>query len=170
MTLPAGEGYRIRPIEPADDAAVAALIRRVMPEFGASGPGFAILDPEVDRMCATYRAARSAYFVIEGGGSIAGGGGVAPLQGAAPDICELRKMYFLPELRGLGLGQRLLAQCLETARRFGFHRCYLETLTGMDRAQALYERNGFRQLDRPLGATGHFGCNRWYLKELVEMP
>jgi hypothetical protein len=36
--------YLIRPIEPRDDAAVAAIIRAVMPEFGAVGDGFAIND------------------------------------------------------------------------------------------------------------------------------
>ena len=40
----------IRPIAPTDDAAMAAIIRAVMPEFGASGDGFAINDPEVDWM------------------------------------------------------------------------------------------------------------------------
>jgi putative acetyltransferase len=35
----------IRPIRPGDDRFVAAIIRTVMPEFGAGGPGFAINDP-----------------------------------------------------------------------------------------------------------------------------
>ena len=42
--------YLIRPIAPGDDAAVASVIRTVMPEFGAVGSGFAISDPEVDWM------------------------------------------------------------------------------------------------------------------------
>ncbi|HVH43293.1 MAG TPA: MarR family transcriptional regulator [Labilithrix sp.] len=37
--------YAIRPIAARDRPAVARLIRTVMPEFGATGPGFAILDP-----------------------------------------------------------------------------------------------------------------------------
>ena len=40
----------IRPIHSDDDAAMAAIIRSVMPEFGATGSGFAISDPEVDWM------------------------------------------------------------------------------------------------------------------------
>ena len=39
---------KLRPIQPQDDAAVASIIRTVMPEFGADGPGFAIHDPEVN--------------------------------------------------------------------------------------------------------------------------
>jgi putative acetyltransferase len=158
--------FAIRPIEPADDAAIAAIIRRVMPEFGASGPGFAIHDPEVDAMSAAYRAPRHRYFVVELDGRVAGGGGIAPLTGGDDDVCELRKMYFLPELRGRGAGRALMERCLAFAREAGFARCYLETLTGMDAAERLYRASGFEQIPSPMGATGHFGCNRFYLRAL----
>ncbi len=156
----------IRPIEATDDPAVAAIIREVMSSFGADGPGFAIHDPEVTCMSASYAVPRAAYFVIEQEGRVIGGGGVAPLAGAEEDTCELRKMYFLPEARGRGLGERLLRHCLAQARALGFSRCYLETLTGMDAAQRLYARMGFKVLCGPLGNTGHFGCDRHYLLEL----
>jgi len=157
---------RIRPIEPRDDAAIAAIIREVMPSFGACGPGFALGDPEVDCMSAAYGAPRSVYFVIEEGDRVIGGGGIAPLAGGEPDTCELRKMYYLPVARGRGLGRELLELCLDRARAFGFRRCYLETLTGMDAAMRLYERMGFRRLPGPLGETGHFSCDTHYLLEL----
>jgi len=156
----------IRLIATADDAQVAAIIQSVMPEFGADGPGFAIHDPEVAAMSAAYATPRHAYFVVERDGQVAGGAGIAPLTGADPALCELRKMYFLPSLRGLGAGSTLLRQCLEFARSAGFAQCYLETLTGMDRAQALYEHIGFQRLPAALGGTGHFGCNRFYLLDL----
>src|SRR4249919_1085678 len=123
--------FSLRPIEPRDDAAIARIIRTVMPEFGASGEGFAINDPEVDWMSRAYAAPRSAYFVVERGGVVVGGGGVAPLEGGDPDVCELRKMYFLPSLRGLGAGAEVMRRSLDAARAFGFKRCYIETLTGM---------------------------------------
>jgi putative acetyltransferase len=158
--------FRIRPIEPRDDAAVAGLIRTVMPEFGAVGPGYAINDPEVDWMAASYSQPRSAYFVVELDGVVQGGGGIAPLAGGDGDTCELRKMYFLPSLRGLGAGTALMARCLEAARAHGFRRCYLETLRGMDAARKLYARSGFVPIDAPLGATGHGGCNTFMVREL----
>src|SRR5580693_7963076 len=106
-----------------------------MAEFVARGPGFAINDPEVDAMCAAYPPPRAVYFVVETGGRVVGGGGVGPLAGADEHTCELRKMYFLPEARGLGAGRALLALCIDEARARGYHRMYLETLTGMDTAQ-----------------------------------
>jgi putative acetyltransferase len=158
--------WHIRPITAADDAAMAAVIRTVMPEFGATGPGFALHDPEVDWLSRAYAAPRSAYFVVERDGRVAGGGGIAPLLGGDADTCELRKMYFLPVLRGLGAGRALMTHCLDAARGFGFRRCYIETLSGMDAAQALYLRAGFTRLDSPLGGTGHYACNRYYLRAL----
>jgi putative acetyltransferase len=158
--------FTIRPIEPRDDASIAKIIRTVMPEFGADGPGFAIHDAEVDVMSAAYARPRSAYFVIEVDGEVLGGAGVAPLDGGDEEICELRKMYFLPELRGRGAGRAVIEQCLAAAREFGFYSCYLETLTGMDDAKRLYLANGFRRIDRSLGNTGHHGCDRFYLRDL----
>lgn len=160
--------YLIRPIQPADDVHVAAIIRRVMPEFGADGPGFAIHDAEVDSMCLAYARPRSAYFVVERDHTVIGGAGIAPLEGAEEDICELRKMYFLPEARGIGAGSAVMERCLDAARRFGFTHCYLETLTGMDAAQVLYRRHGFAPIDAPLGGTGHFSCDRYFLRELSQ--
>lgn len=156
----------VRPIEARDDTAIAAIIRTVMPEFGAVGCGFAIADPEVDWMHRAYAAPRCAYFVVERNGVVEGGGGIAPLEGGDADTCELRKMYFLPSLRGLGAGATLMARCLDAARAAGFRQCYLETLTGMDAAMRLYERSGFRRIDAPMGATGHGGCNTFYLRGL----
>jgi len=164
--MPEPERLQIEPITQADDAQVAAIIRAVMPEFGASGCGFAINDPEVDWMSRAYAGPRSAYFVLRRDGRVLGGGGVAPLEGGDADTCELRKMYFLPEARGLGAGAAMMSRCLEAAHAFGFRRCYLETLTGMDAAMRLYERSGFRRIDGPMGATGHGGCNTFYLRDL----
>lgn len=159
-------GFRIRPIQARDDPAMASIIRSVMPEFGAVGSGFAISDPEVDWMSRAYAQPRHAYFVVERDGWVLGGAGVAPLAGGDGMTCELRKMYFLPEARGNGAGTAMMARCLQAARDAGFTRCYLETLTGMDAAQRLYERSGFRRIDGPLGATGHGGCNTFYLLDL----
>jgi len=167
MTAPA---FSLRPIRPEDDQAIAAIIRSVMPEFGADGPGFAIHDPEVDAMSAAYAIPRAAYFVVEVEGRVVGGGGIAPLLGADVGTAELRKMYFLKEARGLGAGSALLRHLLNLAKDYGFAQVYLETLTGMDAAQKLYQHLGFQRLDKQMGSTGHFGCNRYYLLKFDPSP
>ncbi|MDX2129160.1 MAG: GNAT family N-acetyltransferase [Chloroherpetonaceae bacterium] len=139
-----------------------------MPEFGAIGSGFAIMDKEVDEMYETYQLPRSRNWVIENPQTelILGGGGIAPLQGAAETICELKKMYFYREIRGKGFGSLLIRRALDEARSFGFKGCYLETLTQMEQAQKLYQKFGFKKLDRPMGNTGHFGCNQYFYIDL----
>lgn len=160
------DGIELRLIRPADRAGVARLIRTVMPEFGAKGSGFAILDPEVDDMFGAYRRPKAAYWVLARGKDIVGGAGFAPLVGGDTKTCELRKMYFMAEVRGLGLGQTLLHRCIEGAKKARYRQMYIETLGNMTAARTLYERNGFLPLERPLGETGHFGCNAFYAKAL----
>lgn len=156
----------IRPVRARDDAAVAAIIRQVRTEFGAVGCNFSISDPEVDAMHAAYPAPAAAFFVVEKDGRVLGCGGMGPLQGGPNDVCELRKMYFLPELRGSGLGSELLSVILDAAREAGYRRCYLETLGTMSAAHRLYAKHGFESIAEPLGNTGHSGCNAWMIRNL----
>ena len=162
--------WQIRLIRRADNPAVAGVIREVMTEHGASGKGFSIMDREVDDMHGNYRGPRAAFWVVEDidTGYIGGVGGFAQLAGteAKEKICELRKMYYQPELRGLGLGARLMDVVLDAARAAGFVTCYLETLDTMHRARRLYESFGFRPLKGPLGRTGHTSCDSWYSLDL----
>ena len=145
---------------------MAAVIRSVMTEYGATGPGFSINDAEVDFLSRAYAAPGHAYFVIVDGERVLGGAGIAPLANTSDGTCELRKMYFLPEARGKGAGRALIERCLLTAKELGYARCYLETLTGMDAAQALYRKVGFLPLCEARGATGHHGCDRFFQREL----
>jgi len=156
----------IRPIRAGDDPAMAAIIRQVMTEMGACGPGFAIHDAEVDHMAEAYQGPRARYHVLERAGRVVGGGGFALLEGASPEVCELRKMYLLAEARGSGAGRALLLRLLDEAREAGFRICYLETLATMTAARRLYESAGFTVAEA-LGATGHFGCDVYYVKPLV---
>jgi putative acetyltransferase len=117
-------------------------------------------------MRGSYRDKHSCFYVIVDGDKVVGGGGIGPLKGGDPKTCELRKMFFLPEIRGIGLGRRLLTLLMDQARKRGYTECYLETLDRMWGANELYRKNGFQQLDKPLGNTGHCACDRWYLLDL----
>lgn len=160
------KSVQIRPIKKTDNAVVADLIRLVMTEFLAVGRGYSINDSEVDDMHDAYADDNSAFYVVELNGLVLGCGGFGPLTGADHKICELRKMYFKSELRGLGVGTKLLELCLESAANAGFQHCYLETLDNMEQARHLYGKHGFKYLDEPMGNTGHTGCGTWMVREL----
>jgi len=161
-----GNQFRIRPIRAPDNPAVARVIRQVMTEYGAVGCGFSINDAEVDAMYEAYPVPGSAFFVVERQRKILGCGGMGPLAGGEAGVCELRKMYFMPELRGNGLGTRLLGIILDAARTAGYTLCYLETLEGMHQARRLYAKQGFEPIDQALGNTGHSSCNRFMTLKL----
>jgi putative acetyltransferase len=157
---------KIRLIEKNDNAVIADIIRLVMTEFQAVGCGYSINDSEVDDMYTAYAPEHSSFYVVELDAQVLGCGGFGPLTGAETDTCELRKMYFKSELRGLGVGTRLLDLCLEDAIKKGFRHCYLETMDNMKQAQRLYGQHGFAYLDEPMGDTGHGSCGTWMAREL----
>lgn len=159
----------IRPITPADDTAVAAIVRTCLAAYHLDIPGTAYFDPELDHLSAFYAAApeRRAYFVLEdtASGRILGGAGVAEFAGLDA-CCELQKIYLVEQERGCGLGRALLDAAETRARELGYQRIYLETHTSLREAIHLYERAGYHRVDQPV-PTVHTTMNRFYLKELA---
>ncbi|PKF50368.1 bifunctional helix-turn-helix transcriptional regulator/GNAT family N-acetyltransferase [Enterovibrio nigricans] len=157
-------GYTVRRLEPADNAAIANVIRKVSAEYGLTADkGYSVSDPTLDALSECYKPSNAAYWVIEKDGKIWGGGGIAPLSGE-DDVCELQKMYIRPELRGRGFARRLAATAMKFAREKGYTACYLETTACLKEAISLYESMGFHHLDAPLGNTGHCDCEVAMLK------
>lgn len=156
----------IRPIEKADNEAVANVIRTVLIEHNVPKVGTAYADASLDCMFETYSMARSRYFVVTRNNQIIGGAGISQLANEKETICELQKMYFLSEARGLGLGMQMMERCLDEARSFGYEQCYLETMPYMIDAQKLYKKFGFEYINAPMGCTGHTSCPVWMLKDL----
>lgn len=158
--------WKIREIEVEDNQEVKKLIQNVLVEMGAPKEGTAYEDKALDDMTATYDGRGKAYFVVEEDGKIIGGAGIAPLAGMELEVCELQKMYFLPEARGRGIGMEMIEQCQEFARKNGFQKCYIETLPSMKNARNLYNKSGFEPLPGPMGNTGHYNCTVFLLKDL----
>ena len=112
---------------------------------------------------------RSAYFVVcpaDNDSEVLGGAGIAPLTGSDGSIAELRKMYLLDSIRGRGVGGKLLQLVIERGRAFGFKQIYLETVETMVEAMKMYEKFGFKRIDRAMGDTGHHACGVRYLLDL----
>ena len=156
----------IRPIQKADNEQIASVIRSVLIEHDVPKVGTAYADVSLDSMFEAYSFSRSRYFVIEKDGEIIGGAGISQLENESETICELQKMYFLPEARRIGVGSEMMTKCLAFAQSVGFKKCYLETMPYMHAAQKLYLKFGFHYIDAPMGCTGHTSCPVWMLKEL----
>jgi len=157
----------IRLIEKKDNPHIANVIRSVLLDFGVPKVGTAYADVALDCMFETYQKDRAVYFVVEENNRIIGGAGIAQLDNYVGNVCELQKMYYLPEARGRGIGTEMINLCLEKAIEFKFEKCYLETMPYMIAAQKLYARSGFQHIDGPMGDTGHYSCPVHMLKDLL---
>lgn len=156
----------IRDIEESDNKSLAVIIRETLAEFGANHPGTVYYDKETDHLYELFRQELSAYFVAESDGKIVGGGGIFPTKGLPEGTCELVKMYLLPEVRGIGLGRKIMDKCLSTARLSGFREIYLESMPELKQALKIYEKMGFQYLCAPMGNSGHFGCELYMSMKL----
>ena len=158
--------YIFRKIQPKDNEQVKKLVQDVLVEMGVPKVGTAYEDKSLNDMHAEYNKSRQAYFVVEENEKIIGAAGIAPLANADARICELQKMYFLPEARNRGIGSEMMNKCLDYAREQGYTQCYLETLPYMENARKLYARSGFTSLEKPMGDTGHYNCSVWMIKSI----
>lgn len=164
-TIPNQDVPSIREIQEQDNVAIARVIRSVLLEMEVPKVGSAYADPSLDYMYQHYQQDKGKYYVVEFNGEVVAGGGFGSLPGAPAEVCELQKMYLLPQTRGLGLGQKLIERCIEDAKKMAYTQCYLETLPNMLAAQALYKKMGFAYIDQPMGNTGHCACPVWMLKK-----
>ena len=58
-------------------------------------------------------------------------------------VGQLRLLFVEPWARGLGIGARLVSECVGQARHVGYHRMILFTVAGLDSARRLYQAEGF---------------------------
>lgn len=157
--------YCIREIEKKDDKAVERVIRDCLIEFGANHEGTAWADPDLCRFSEIYQSEGNKYWVAENeDGKILGGVGIGRLEDI-DGVCELQKMYCIPEARGCGIANKLMEEALKYAEKY-YERCYLETLDNMKAAQRFYEKYGFKRMKEALVKTEHFACDVRYIKEL----
>ncbi len=159
------DNYRLREIQKSDDPKIEYVIRQCLIEFGANHEGTAWADPDLCRFSQIYNREGYKYWVVEAdNGDIVGGVGIGGFE-AAPDVCELQKMYCLPRARGTGVAHALLEVALDYAKSF-YTTVYLETLENMTAAQRFYEKHGFVRTSSRMVDTGHFACDVCYVLKL----
>lgn len=131
----------IRRFRPEDGGACRALVEAVLPAYGLK-VDFSAADADLVDVPKSYEG--GAFWVIEEDGRLVGMGGVRRL---AKDRAEVRKMYFLPEIRGKGLGRAMLDAIVAFCRENGIRTLTLETASPLKEAVRLYERYGFKRDD-----------------------
>ena len=78
--------------------------------------------------------------------------GCAGIQRLNEEVGELKRLYVRPEMRGMGVAQRLLEGALRAAASLGYTTLRLDSFEGMHEAMALYRRLGFHEIERYEGS------------------
>ncbi len=153
-------GFTVARLCKEDVPALIAVIQEVRLEYGFKE----LADDGLRDIYDRYASSQNEYYVVKRGSTVVGGAGLGYLE---DEICELKEMYLASQARGLGLGRDLLVKIEKRAKKTGYKQCYIETHDSLYRANSFYQKAGYTSLEKPLGSTGHYWTNRWYLKELT---
>jgi DNA-binding MarR family transcriptional regulator/GNAT superfamily N-acetyltransferase len=88
-----------------------------------------------------YDARRERCWIAERDGEVAGS---VFLVAESRTTAKLRLLYVEPAARGLGIGSRLVGECVRFARQAGYKRIVLWTQSELDAARHIYKQAGFR--------------------------
>lgn len=159
--------FTYRKITQADNKALAEIIRRNLEYYHLDIPNTVYFDPELDRLSDFYNSElqkRAYYTAFNENGEIIGGVGIAEFNGIE-SCAELQKLYLASSERGKGYGKKLEQLAEDLARSAGYKRLYLETHTNLSVAINLYEKAGFKPIEKPSSVV-HSSMNRFFIKEL----
>ncbi|MBE9053904.1 GNAT family N-acetyltransferase [Nostocales cyanobacterium LEGE 11386] len=154
------QDFLIRNWEMSDRTRAASVISYVLSEYGLGWePNGA--DKDVLQIEEFYLATGGEFWVIEHQSQLVGTGAYYPIKRGTKAV-EIRKMYLLSSVRGLGLGKYLLQQLEAAIAARGFQQIWIETASVLVEAVKLYESNGYK----PATGVETTRCDRVYVKFL----
>ena len=110
-------------------------------EYGWDGTYEALAGEIVAQFIKNYDPNRERCWIAEKDGERVGGAFVAKV---SDDIAQLRLLHVEAQARGLGIGKRLVEECLRFARRAGYQKMTLWTQSNLHAARHIYKQAGFQ--------------------------
>jgi GNAT superfamily N-acetyltransferase len=138
-----GPDYVVRnDVREGDGQAIVDLHARLYrAEYGMDERFVAGVAAAVDAALANGWPEGGGAWLVERDGEFAGSVG---LTDEGQGTGRIRWVLLAPELRGLGLGRRLVGAAVERARELGMHRVELDTFSALGNAARIYRELGFR--------------------------
>ena len=136
-------GYEVRrELRPGDSEAIVDLHARLYPaEHDRNELFVAAVAESITTAVARGWPAGGGVWIVERDGRFAGS---VALTDEGEGVGKLRWVLLAPELRGAGLGRRLVAEAVERARELGMRRLELDTFSALRAAARIYRDAGFR--------------------------
>jgi ribosomal protein S18 acetylase RimI-like enzyme len=72
--------------------------------------------------------------------------GCVGLRRLEPGICEMKRLFVVDSCKGRGLGDALVREIIWYARKKGYAKMRLDTLSTMAAARSLYSQHGFVEI------------------------
>ena len=110
-------------------------------EYGWDGTHEALAGEIVAQFIKNYDPNRERCWIAEKDGERVGGAFVAKV---SDDIAQLRLLHVESQARGLGIGKRLVEECVRFARQAGYQKMTLWTQSNLYAARHIYKQSGFQ--------------------------
>jgi putative acetyltransferase len=137
--------FFVRPATNIDIPQVKDLVFSVLNEYGLK-PNESGKDKDLADIEKNYFSVGGFFGVAEDSNSkkIVGSFGLCPI---SKEVLELRKMYLAKPVRGQGLGRFMLGTAIAVAKEKKYRKIFLETISPLKEAIALYKQNGFIEIE-----------------------
>lgn len=141
---PLPSGTSLRPARDDDSEAFLGILGAVFAEY----PGCVLVldeEPEMQRPASAFAEQGGQIWAVEQAGRVVGMVAMR-VDRSEPALVEMKKVYLLPEARGVGLGRFLVSWVEQQAAAAGARSVHLWSDTRFTTAHRVYERMGYQRL------------------------